>query len=188
MRKTLLLIPVVALALTVPTPSRGTGRDLSDEDLTGGAVASRPACTIRGTSGNDDLRGTRGDDVICAGPGDDEVFGAAGNDLMYLGAGNDVFRGGRGNDTIYGGRGPDSGQGGPGDDRMFGGPHADSTIWDWAGDDLVAGGRGNDVCLDLLDGRSGDQIRGGPGRDLYEADPGDEVRSAEIDHSGLEGC
>ncbi len=38
------------------------------------------ACTIKGTSGNDELVGTDGHDVICGKGGKDDIFGKGGRD------------------------------------------------------------------------------------------------------------
>ena len=116
----------------------------------------RPACTIRGTSGDDDpLRGTRGPDVICAGRGsdfvdgrggDDVIFGGPGSDFIIARAGDDVVRGGAGSDVdIFGGRG---------DDRLFGGTGRDDVRGE-SGRDLISGGPGSDFCLSAIDGHGG---------------------------------
>jgi Ca2+-binding RTX toxin-like protein len=59
------------------------------------AVDAGPACTITGTSGDDDLRGTSGHDVICGLGGNDFIQGLGGNDVLYGGSGADVLSGGR---------------------------------------------------------------------------------------------
>jgi len=41
------------------------------------------ACTIAGTTGNDQLEGTGGDDVICGLSGDDTINGRGGDDLIF---------------------------------------------------------------------------------------------------------
>jgi hypothetical protein len=97
------------------------------------ASASRPACTIEGTSDRDVLRGTPGDDVICGRGGRDVLLGHDGDDFLDGGSGNDrLLMGGPGDDTVAGGTGDDfllddEGEnvldGGPGGrDRCYGGP------------------------------------------------------------------
>lgn len=111
-------------------------------------AASRPACTITGTSGRDVLRGTPGNDVIC---------GQQGNDVIYGGGGRDVLRGGRGRDILYGEDGADALYAGPG-----------------PGDELH-GARGNDY-LDARDDGPFDLLRGGQGHNMCIADAEDHRR------------
>lgn len=85
----------------------------------------RPACTIKGTPGNDVLRGTDGDDVICGLGGDDVIRGRRGNDILLGGAGDDRIFGGAGHDTLVGGRGDDVFDGGSGRNVLLGGAGAD---------------------------------------------------------------
>ncbi len=136
---------------------RGTGSG------SGGGGGDRPACTKRGTSGNDIIRGTSGDDVICAGGGNDIVYGGGGNDTIYGGAGNDILRGEGGNDRISGEDGDDHVIGGDGDDRLRGGP----------GSDVLSGQDGRDH-LNTRDNRGGNDVaNGGPGEDSCDTDRGD---------------
>jgi peptidoglycan/xylan/chitin deacetylase (PgdA/CDA1 family) len=102
--------------------------------------ASKPACTITGTSGRDVLRGTPGDDVIC---------GQHGNDVIYGGGGSDVLRGGRGRDALYGQDGADALYAGPGSgDGLYGARGADYLdARDGSPFDLVRGGRGENMCV-----------------------------------------
>jgi Ca2+-binding RTX toxin-like protein len=75
------------------------------------AAAARPACTITGTAGPDNLLGTNHRDVICGLGGNDNIAGLNGNDLL---------RGGSGNDRIQGDAGSDHMLGGPGRDTLYG--------------------------------------------------------------------
>jgi Ca2+-binding RTX toxin-like protein len=85
-------------------------------------------------------------------------------------------------DELHGTPGPDVIYGGPGQDLLDGGPGAD-TIRSEGGRDGVfgedVGGPGGDSCLSAIDGRPGDRVRGGPGNDRGDADPGDHLRSVE---------
>jgi Ca2+-binding RTX toxin-like protein len=95
-----------------------------------GGGGGTPACTIKGTAGNDTLNGTPGNDVIC---------GLGGNDTIDGKGGNDFITGDKGMDTIIGGPGSDTLKGGYGNDTL----HAkDSTT----GNDKMDGGRGTDTC------------------------------------------
>jgi Ca2+-binding RTX toxin-like protein len=138
-----------------------------------------PECTLVGTDGHDDLRGTSGDDVICALGGGDSVSGRRGDDIIYLGGGEDGFDGGGGNDVVYGQGGADSGFGGAGDDLIYGQGAGDNIMVAGTGIDTVSGGKGDDSCLATWDDRGGDSVIGGPGHDIYGADAGDRVSSAE---------
>ncbi len=101
----------------------------------------RPACTLRGTPGDDVLTGTSRDDVIC---------GLGGNDTIYGKGGDDILRGGSGRDRLFGGPGGDQISGGGGND----------TIWGNAGDDVLVGGPGADR---IHPGRDVDVVNGGTG-------------------------
>ncbi len=89
---------------------------------------------------------------------------------MYPGPGSDDSRGGSGSDN--------GGISSPGNDVWWGGPGSD-YLTDFAGNDLVQGGGGSDRCLATVDTTGGDTIRGGPGRDFWDADPGDVVSGVE---------
>ncbi len=89
-----------------------------------------PACTIKGTAGNDTLTGTTGNDVIC---------GLDGNDTIDGKGGNDVITGDKGQGSITGGPGSDALKGGYGNDTLNA---RDSTT----GNDSMDGGRGTDRC------------------------------------------
>jgi Ca2+-binding RTX toxin-like protein len=138
-----------------------------------------PECTIIGTSGDDRLNGTSGDDVICALGGDDTVFGRGGDDTLVLGPGADFFSGGRGNDVIRAGGGTDFGNGNPGDDRILLMRGNDLIVFEERGVDVLSGGPGNESCLSTADQEGGDTIRGGTGKDTFNADDGDSVSSVE---------
>ena len=103
--------------------------------------------------------------------------------------GDDVILGGDGGDWIHGGAGVDLINGNAGDDRIFGGD-GDDAIWGGAGNDHLYGGHG-DTDLDVRprptidpperflvavegDTYDGiDHIYGGWGRDVMQADEGD---------------
>lgn len=140
----------------------------------------RPACTITGTNGPDRLNGTSGPDVICALGGNDDVFGRGGDDLLILGRGSDWFMAGAGDDLVFAGGQRDSGYGDRGNDRIYLQRGEDWAVWAYFGADVVSGGKGKDDCLNVADGKGNDRVRGGPGRDIYDADASDAVRSAEI--------
>jgi hypothetical protein len=88
----------------------GVGRT-QDSDLYG-----HLRCTIRGTTGDDELVGTEVRDVICARGGDDVIEGATGKDVVYAGPGADRVLGRPGNDVLIGGAGADVLNGGGGVD------------------------------------------------------------------------
>lgn len=93
-----------------------------------------PVCTLKGTSGVDELFGTDGDDVICAGAGSDIVHAGFGNDLVFGGTGDDVLEGLDGSDVLYGEGGADTLDGGLGLDVLEGGPGIDVCVPDLEGD------------------------------------------------------
>ena len=104
-----------------------------------------------GTNGNDTFAGTAGADVIC---------GFRGNDMPSPGDGND---------HIFGGPGDEIATGGAGNDWILAGPGAD----------VIRGGLGDDH-LDARDGKPGDAVTGGGGRDVCFADQGDGVTGCEV--------
>jgi Ca2+-binding RTX toxin-like protein len=131
----------------------------------GVSVSEAPAPrAIAGSAGPNRLVGGNGPDAITGGAGADVLLGAAGADRLSGGAGNDRLTGGRGNDHLTGGAGNDRLTGGAGNDHLNGG----------TGRDRLDGGAGDDV-LDARDGRPGDTVRCGPGRDRALVDRGDRV-------------
>jgi hypothetical protein len=102
---------------------------------------------VFGTGGADVLTGTPGADVLCGFGGADTISGEGGNDHVYGGPGGDLAQGQGGPDYVEGDVGADTIRGGAGDDRLAG-----------------------------RDGKPGDTLSGGPGRDACKADPGDRVR------------
>lgn len=116
-------------------------------------------CTIRGTSGNDELEGTPGADVICGFGGNDTIEGRGGGDELRGNVGIDTLSGNGGNDLILGGVGAD---------RLF------ANI----GEDRLFGQRGNDF-LNTGDGDSNDLANGGANTDTCQTDPGDTRVSCE---------
>jgi Ca2+-binding RTX toxin-like protein len=124
-----------------------SGNDFTLDDMS--FSAAHPACTIRGTAGNDDLRGTAGDDVVCGFAGHDTLLGLGGRDHLYGGSGDDHLDGGSEADHLIGGLGVDVLSGGAAADYL------DSRD-EVAGNDSVSGGTGQDVCVtDPADQRSG---------------------------------
>jgi Ca2+-binding RTX toxin-like protein len=128
------------------------------------SLSAARECTITGTNAREFLIGTAGRDVICA---------RGENDVVEAGSGQDTVRLGRGDDQATGERGRDLLIGMSGLDYLNGGPQRDDLI-----------GRANDDCLNAKDGRPGDDIQGGRGRDYAGYDPGDNVR-AEVRNSGV---
>jgi acid phosphatase type 7 len=126
------------------------------------------ACTITGTDSADVLRGTSKGDVICGLGGNDRIRGLGGNDMILGGLGNDRVVGGSGNDRLYGNAGRDILRGQSGRDRLVGG----------AGRDHLYGNAGSDRLF-ALDGKRGDRISGGGGRDRALIDRGDRIRLIE---------
>jgi Ca2+-binding RTX toxin-like protein len=146
------------------------------------ATMAAPACTISGDNTGDTLEGTPGDDVICGKGGNDYIWGKGGNDVLIGGSGADYLMGGEGNDVIHGQAGDDRVFGDAGSDRLYGEPGAD-RINGIQGTDHVFGGLDRDVCLYTKDGKGGDSIDGGGGRDGYNKDPGDSTVHAENDNN-----
>ncbi len=111
---------------------------------------AKPACTVLGTKGDDELRGTPGNDVICGLAGNDRLFGLGGNDILRGGAGHDTLAGGLGDDDVFGG---------PGDDHLV----------DGSGDDDFTGGPGQEVTTGAHEMTLGADIRSQlPGREVLE--------------------
>ena len=71
-------------------------------------AGAAPACTIRGTQGNDVLLGTPGPDVICGRAGNDVLRGLGGDDVLQGGEGDDTLEGGAGHDDLMGQEGLDT--------------------------------------------------------------------------------
>lgn len=159
-----------------------------------------PACTKKGTTGNDKLVGTTGRDVICGGAGNDVLLGKGGNDILLGEAGNDSMQGGTQNDILNGGTGTDTASfaasatavnaslatdfsTGEGSDllsyveRLTGTARADTlTVADSDGSSNAANvlkGLGGADTLDAADGAGGDTADGGTGADDCQTDPGD---------------
>jgi uncharacterized protein YkwD len=92
-----------------------------------------------------------------------------------------IARGGDGSDRLEGGPGPDVLAGEAGDDTLAGGPGADELLGE-AGNDALGGGAGADRLDggegdDAIEARDGerDRIACGPGVDVVEGDPIDEI-------------
>jgi hypothetical protein len=143
---------------------------------------------IRSLGGNDRVIGGRGNDQLNSGAGDDSVAGGPGEDQLLLGPGDDRGNGGAGSDDATGARGDDGLWGGRGDDSLYDpagktvevGRRGSDDLTAFGGRALLKGGRGSDGCLDAHDSAPHDAVVGGPGRDTYDADPGDVIRSAEL--------
>jgi Ca2+-binding RTX toxin-like protein len=151
-----------------------TGADdgLAVDDFSATAVG--PACTITGTSGDDNLKGTAGPDVICAGDGKDAVIGLGGADVLYGEGGNDFMAGGTGNDALDGGGGIDT--------ATFG----DSGVTGPVSADLAAGSASNtvlgqDTLLKVAGVATIENLTGGPGNDVLT---GDGVRNVLVGEGG----
>ena len=151
MRTVLSAALVLGLGATIVMPA------LADDAVP--VTARGRACTIEGTSGDNQLNGTGGRDVICGKGGDDRIDAKAGIDIVFGGDGDDAVLGGGGKDTL---------KGGAGRDYLIGGPGADKLL----------GGGGNDECLNAAGGGA-DRVDGGPDRDDYQADGSDTVVRAE---------
>lgn len=147
----------------------------------------KTACTITGTSGDDNLIGTDRNDVICGGGGRDRISAKGGNDILYAtlvhaasvrkknvriytvrayaeDTGTDEFDGGEGDDVMVSDDSTVGSQldGGAGDDIVYGG----------IGNDDIDGGLGNDL-IDAFDGN--DQVEGGAGTDTMYGGNGDDA-------------
>lgn len=96
------------------------------------------------------------------------LSGLGGNDRLTGTFGADVIEGGVGSDTLSGSKGNDKVGGGPGNDFLR----------DESGDDRLVGGAGNDTLM-AQDGKGGDVVSGGMGRDVCYADRGDTVFGCE---------
>ena len=120
-------------------------------------------CTIKGTSGPDELVGTSSHDFICGFKGDDKITSRGGNDTVLGDKGHDTVLGGWGNDTLMGGIGRDTLRGGANKDHHYG-QNSDDRLDARDGEsfnDWAVGGEGADTCL--ADGEfnwSGDAVVG----------------------------
>ena len=144
------------------------------------AVASSPACTIRGTDRSETLTGTAGRDVICGRGGNDKLRGLGGDDVLLGGDGHDTLEGGAGNDDLQGEKGHDLADGGTGNDSVAGGDGHD-LLGGGAGNDTLEGGAGADTFLagadadvvKAVDGTRDLLISCGGGKDSLAADTKD---------------
>jgi Ca2+-binding RTX toxin-like protein len=155
----------------------GTG----DDTIT--ANAFLPAV---GGPGNDHLVGGPGNDWFLGGPGrfdpkgaaalpdNDTIEGNGGGDGVHGDLGDDVIDGGDGGDSLEGDGGNDVVRGGPGDDWLDGGGICCAPID--AGSDVLDGGEGDDRMAGARDGAP-DTFSCGPGTDMAEVGPGDQVAS-----------
>ena len=117
MRRTVLLLAVMALAMPV-----ATGIALADN--------------IEGNGKNNRLVGTNGKDTISGGGGADSIFGRGGADRLF---------GDSGNDDVHGGKGADQLQAGLGQDELFGNSGNDfANAIDGQYNDRVDCGRGEE--------------------------------------------
>lgn len=94
------------------------------------------------------------------GSGSDTMTGDNGPDYIASGAGNDKLFGKGGNDSLQGQAGADRIDGGPGRDKMYGGPGGDR--------------------INARDGKPGDLLNCGPGRDVALINRGDTTRGCEV--------
>jgi hemolysin type calcium-binding protein len=157
--------------------------------------ASPRRCTILATRGDDRLVGTDGRDFLCGLGGADKIKGMGADDLIRGAGGRDLILGGSGEDRIWGGPGQDEIIGGgqydvlrggsrddllsgdEGADRIYGGGGRDFVSAPEGKDRLRGGRRADSLCAG--DSVGDDDLNGGPGRDRFFADPGDQVRSVE---------
>jgi Ca2+-binding RTX toxin-like protein len=161
MRKTLLLLTTIALALLL---AGGVALAATKQCKVGVSCnGTSSADTITGTIAVDEIYALGGDDSVQALGGADFLKGGSGKDTLDGGDGNDKSGGGTGNDIFYGGAGNDRVSGGEGEDEIHGGPGDDIDL---DGDhliDKIYGEDGNDLELD--GDRGNDEIHGGPGDD-----------------------
>lgn len=156
--------------LPVCTPKPGTpGSD--------GIVGLAGRDLIRAGSGNDTVRGENGNDELHGDVGDDKLFGGLGIDKLFGGSGRDVLDGGPGNDLLHGNADNDRLIGGPGND-VLSGDIGNDKISCGTGTDKALGGTGFDA-IDCRDGRGGDTINGGRGRDSCIGDKRDKFIACE---------
>ncbi|MEC7257372.1 MAG: calcium-binding protein, partial [Pseudomonadota bacterium] len=143
----------------------GEGSDVidggaGDDTIYGGLNPAYPDATnIRdnGSNGQPDPVTDNGNDVIHGGDGNDRIFGQDDDDTIYGDDGDDYIEGGIDDDSLYGGAGDDTIFGGQGNDLLDGG----------AGDDFLSGGDDRDTFVNV---NGGDEVRGGAGFSLTEAD------------------
>lgn len=155
----------------------GTG----DDTIT--ANAFLPAV---GGPGNDHLVGGPGNDWFLGGPGrfdpkgaaalpdNDTIEGNGGGDGVHGDLGDDVIDGGAGGDSLEGDDGNDVVRGGPGNDFIDGANTCCAPVD--AGSDVLDGGEGDDMMGGARDGAP-DTFSCGPGTDMAEVGPGDQVAS-----------
>lgn len=134
--------PQVLSGTTHVFSSWSNGKGQQHSIVTGAApstyTATFKACTITGTSGDDDLDGTSSADVICGMSGNDTIRGMGGDDTIEGMGGNDSLRGDGGADKIRGSTGADSLYGGDGDDTL----NSQDGV---SGNDSLDGGPGTDI-------------------------------------------
>jgi Ca2+-binding RTX toxin-like protein len=133
--------------------------------------------TIFGNAGDDLVDGGSGDDRVYSGSGRDHLLGGSGDDRLIAGVGADRLEGGSGDDGLDGGRGRDVLDGGSQDDRLYG-QGGDDRLDGGTGEDRLWGQKGKDR-LTSVDGKGGDSVNGGPGRDSARIDRRDRARGVE---------
>lgn len=154
---------------------------------------------IWGGSANDALTGDAGDNALDGGLGADTMNGGSGSDFVDYslattpvtadmdGAAGDDGRAGEGDtigtdvEAIFGGAASDTLSGEAGGDVLDGGPGND-TINGRNGSDLLIGGPGDDT-IEAADGVL-DEIDCGPGADIANTDPIDQVFDCEVRNEG----
>ena len=187
-------------SLTNPTTTPTTNPTTTPISTSPGKPeVGKTACTITGTSGDDNLIGTDGNDVICGGGGRDRISAKGGNDILYAtlvhaasvrkknvriytvrayaeDTGTDEFDGGDGDDVIVSDDSTAASQlaGGTGDDIVYSG----------IGNDIIDGGAGNDL-VDAFDGN--DQVEGGSGTDTIYGGDGSDMLTGGADQDTLIG-
>jgi len=134
--------------------------------------------------GDDVLNGGAGDDMIRSGLGHDTVGGGAGADDIRTEGGADEIHGDDGDDLIYGDAGMDDLYGDAGNDRLYGEQDAD-RLYGGDGDDWLLGDGSFEQGF-----ASGDELNGGPGRDLadYGSRGGTLPVTITLDEQGNDGA
>lgn len=143
-----------------------------------------------GLGGDNTIIGEDGGDTISVASGMDSISGGAGDDVIICLGGLNVIWGGPGLDVIHGGSSEDFIDGGDGNDQLFGNDGEDLIVDIDTWFNILDGGMGNDElnCFDSNFLSSYDEVRGGPGDDLFWADeysadasgPGDDLPDLEF--------
>jgi hypothetical protein len=164
MRRALLLLAVVAVAVVLATSGLAWAADITGTEGNDIIVGTVAPDKIEGLGGDDTISGLDDNDSVYGGPGNDSLYGGNEVDIAIAQDGDDALRGGDGNDKIFGGSGADLLRGGVGDDTIDDGPADDAAL-----DDIV-GGAGNDDIVTLNSPASKDTVSCGDGTDRVQID------------------